>query len=117
MKKALYRITNVLLVCLMLSFVSACSDNDYPTTGVLNVSFTKWPGSLNNHLYIGITSFEQENKVLKCIYEGTKKTYEFELNPGNYNVLIRADNSDLPYITEYVQVQAGKTEYLQVAIE
>ncbi len=34
-----------------------------------------------------------------------------ELNPGNYKILIRADDNDYtPYITESVQIQIGKTE-------
>ena len=114
-KRLLRKITLITLFLSMSSFLSSCSEEDYPTTGILRISFSNGNTGWSNHLYIGISPFEQESKIIKSIEVGNNRINDVELNPGNYNVYIRADNNNVtPYINEYVQVQSGKTVVLNI---
>lgn len=109
--KKTFRVISLLFITLIL--VSACSEDDTTSTGILNIEFTNWQPEWTNHLFAVISPLEQQDKIIKLIKLERKAINHIELNYGNYKVLIKADNNDYtPYIIEYVQIQIGKTEDL-----
>ena len=107
-KKAV-RIIGLFFITLIL--VSACSEDETTYTGILNIEFTNWEPEWTNHLFAIISPLDQEDKIIRQIKLEHNSINHVELNPGNYKILIRADNSSyMPYITKYVQIQIGKTE-------
>lgn len=107
--KRTFRVINLLLITLI--FASACSEDDTTYTGILNIEFTNWQPEWTNHLFAIISPLEQQDEAIKIVKLKNSVTNHVELNPGNYKILIRADDNDyMPYIVRYVQIQIGKTE-------
>lgn len=94
---------------------SACSKEETTYTGKLSIEFTKWEPEWTNHLFVIISPIEHKDSIIKQIKVLSNTVNAIELNPGNYTILIKADNNDYtPHITKYVQIQAGKTENINI---
>ncbi|MCR6504077.1 hypothetical protein [Bacteroides muris (ex Fokt et al. 2023)] len=107
-KKA-FRVIGLLFITLI--FASSCSEDDTTYTGILNIEITNWQPEWISHLFVIISPLEQQDEIIKIVKLTSDAPNHVELNPGNYKILIRADNNDYtPYITESVQIQIGKTE-------
>lgn len=103
------------LLCMTLMLASACTVDETEYTGRLNIEFTQWELEWTDHLFILVSPLEQKDKIIKQVKVVSKTVNCIELNPGNYYILIKADNNDFtPHIIEYVQVQIGKTENVEI---
>ncbi|MFZ1236137.1 MAG: hypothetical protein WAR39_03905 [Prevotella sp.] len=101
---------------LFLPSLISCSNDDYPTVGVLRVEFTDWKQEWTNHLSIAITPIDQEDKVIKKVDVGMDHVKDIELNPGNYHIYVVAAVDTHPlYWHKYAQVQAGATETIKIS--
>lgn len=113
--KSAKKISVIGLLFITLMFASACSEDDTMYTGILNIEITKWEPVWMNHLYVSIAPLEQQDKIIKTIKLEYHAPNRIELNPGNYKILISADNSNYtPHIVRYVQVQIGKAETVTI---
>ena len=88
----------------------------FPTyTGRLSIEFTNWEPEWTDHLFIIISPIEHEDKIIKQIKVNSHSVNNIELNPGNYIILIKADNNDFtPHIIKHVQIQVGETEVIKI---
>ena len=114
-KKILFTTLSVALLFSLLS-LTACSDDETPTVGVLRVEFTSWKQEWTNHLSIAVTPIDQEDKIIKQVDMGLEHAKEITLNPGNYHIYIVAAVDKNPLNRhEYVQIQAGATEIIKIS--
>ena len=98
------------MVCIL-----GCSDNDdYPTVGTLKVEVTSWNAYYENHTYMSISPIGYEQNPIKFVSFDTNRTKEVELNPGNYTVEVSVSGKEEHRWSGDVQVQAGRTELLQL---
>lgn len=103
------------VLCTTLMLVSACTVDETEYTGKLNIEFTQWDPEWTDHLFILVSPLEQKDKIIKQVKVVSKTVNSVELNPGNYYILIKADNNDFtPRLIRYVQVQIGKTENVEI---
>lgn len=103
------------MLCTTLMLASACTVDETEYTGKLNIEFTQWDPEWTDHLFILVSPLEQKDKIIKQVKVVSKRVNSVELNPGNYYILIKADNNDFtPHFTRYVQVQIGKTENVEI---
>jgi hypothetical protein len=103
------------LLSITLILISACSKNETTYTGRLSIEFTNWEPEWTDHLFIIISPIEHEDKIIKQIKVNSHSVNNIELNPGNYIILIKADNNDFtPHIIKHVQIQVGETEVIKI---
>ena len=103
------------VLCTTLMLASACTVDKTEYTGKLNIEFTQWNPEWTDHLFILVSPLEQKDKIIKQVKVVSKTVNSVELNPGNYYILIKADNNDFtPRLIRYVQVQIGKTENVEI---
>ncbi|MDO4160266.1 MAG: hypothetical protein Q4D41_07410 [Prevotellaceae bacterium] len=111
MKKLLF-IYPLLLASIFI--FAACSDDDIPTTGVLNISFTSYESSWEHQTNLYIYTIEQPNTVLKKVELSVYSDNRIELNPGNYILFCSVPNRYL-LSNKAIQIQAGKTETITIS--